>query len=156
MKKLFSRRGASLTSALLLFLICAAVSLIMVTNAVVSASHSASVRGVERQYASASSAARIIRDSMTFEDMTDFANINILTMMCLQSADNEDYDLTVIIEADGMPPAVCIVAFDNEYNLTATVEAGTFLLRLTIPADVPGVVGWSKENALIERIERQE
>ena len=88
--------------------------------------------------------------------MTDLTNVNVLTMSCLQSAGSAEDDLTIIIEADGMPPAVCIVAFDDDLNLTATAEAGSFLLRLTIPADVPGVLGWSKENALIERIERQE
>ena len=151
MKKLFNRRGASLASALILFMICVAASLIMITNAVMSTSLEASVREVELQYASASSAARIIRDSMT-----DLTNVNVLTMSCLQSAGSAEDDLTIIIEADGMPPAVCIVAFDDDLNLTATAEARSFLLRLTIPADVPGVLGWSKENALIERIERQE
>lgn len=151
MNKLFNRCGASLPSALLLFLICAVASLIIAVNAVTSASRAASVRELELQYASASSAARIIRDSMT-----DFTNINVLTMSCIQSADSVDDDLTVIIDADNMPSAVCIISFDNEYNLTATVESGAFLVRLTIPADVPGVIGWSKENALIERKERKE
>ncbi len=141
-----SQKGASLPMALLLFLFCVLTAWAALAAANLAASRAARIRELEKQYASASSAARLVRDSMT-------GQINILTVVCLQTANGEDGVLTVRLECDSLPPAVCKIHFDPSLNLDATVEVGSLKLRLTIPATEPGEPGWSRENALIERVE---
>ncbi len=111
----------------------------------------AALRDFERQYASASSAAGLILDSMSEPEC-----MNVLTIICLQCANGNDEVMTMQIKADGLPPAFCRVWFDRDLNLYATVETDSLTLALTLPATQSGVIGWEKKNAQIKRIERNE
>ena len=71
-----AKKGASLPMALLLFLFCTLAAWAALTASNLSASRAARLRELEKQYASAASAARLIRDSMTDQ-------LNILTVVCL-------------------------------------------------------------------------
>lgn len=141
-----AKKGASLPMALLLFLFCALAAWAALAASNLSASRAARLRELEKQYASAASAARLVRDSMTDQ-------LNVLTVVFLQTANGEDGVLTVRVECDSLPPAECEIRFDPLLNLDATVKTGSLTLRLTIPATEPGVPGWSRENAFFERIE---
>ena len=141
-----AKRGASLPMALLLFLFCTLAAWAALAASNLSASRAARLRELEKQYASAASAARLVRDSLT-------DRLNVLTVVCLQTANGEDGVLTVRVECDSLPPAECKIRFDSLLNLDATVQTGSLTLRLTLPATEPGVPGWSRENAFIERIE---
>ena len=136
-----------MSAALFLFLLCSLASWILLTNATASAYRSAQVHMLEQEYVSATSAAR---DAMLcIEDQ------NVLSMVCLQCADSSGSVLTITMEADRLPPAVCEVTFDTDFNLTATVKTQSLTLLLHMPATNPGNIGWSKETALIEEADRR-
>lgn len=145
--RIAGRRGATLAAALLLMLFCAMTSLILWLTARTSALQSAAIERAERESCAAASAARLIRDSML--DMNLYGP-NVVTLVCLQAADNPGEVLTLTLEADGYPPAVCKICFDSDLTLTADITSGSVCLCLTLPADEPGIIGWSLRNALIE------
>lgn len=147
--RIAARKGATLAAALLLMLLCATVSLILCLIAHTAAGTRAKIERAERESCAAASAARMIRDSML---ELNLHGPNVITLICLQAADNPGSVLTLTLAADGYPPAVCKVCFDSDLNLDATVSAGSVNLRLTLPADTPGLIGWSLKNALIEPI----
>lgn len=93
----------------------------------------------------------MIRDSMS-----DFENINMIAIIFLQYfANGRDDVMTITMEADGFPPAVCKIVNNTDLNMTVTIETKSLMLRLTMPADVPGMIGWSRDTALIERIDKE-
>lgn len=69
-KKLQSRRGASITYALLLFLVCAVIGSVVLTAGTVAAGRMSQVAEMDQRYYSVNSAARLIIDVLTDEDST--------------------------------------------------------------------------------------
>ena len=67
-KKLQSRRGASLTFALLLFLVCAVVGSVVLTAGTVAAGRMSQVAEMDQRYYSVNSAANLIIDLLTDDD----------------------------------------------------------------------------------------
>lgn len=142
------RRGAALSLSLILLLFCIIASFAAISqrNAVTRIFEANDK--YEKKYYAASSAARLIKDSM------NLSNMNVLTLVCLQYANGSGDVLTVIVKAPGLPDAVCTVIFDEMLNLEARVEVAPIVIRLTMPASVPGVIGWDEKDALTELVER--
>ena len=69
-KKLNSRRGASLTFALLLFLVCAAVGSVMLTSATATAGRVSENYEYDQRYYAVTSAAELLRDTLGGESLT--------------------------------------------------------------------------------------
>lgn len=141
------RKGAALPVALIFFFICAAASIVIIAGHSVSAYRSAMINEYERQYISASSAARLIRSSMT-----DDENMNVLMAICLQLANVKDGVSKMEMEAEGLPPAVCTITIDEELKMTTLVRSGNVFLKLTLPPAEPGIPRWNIEDAFIEKM----
>ena len=146
-KKTSKRRsGITLPMALMLFMICAAAALAITSCRISSVYRSSLIRRFEREYASASSAAILIRDSLAYP-----MSVNVITGACLQCADGGE-TLTMTVQADGLPDSVCTVYFDNELNMNAEVTSGSLKLILKIAPEIPGIPVWNRKDALIERV----
>ena len=61
-KKIRSRRGASITMALLLFLVCAGISSAVITSGSVVSGRMSKMKEVDQRYYSVTSAAELVRD----------------------------------------------------------------------------------------------
>ncbi len=70
LKKLNSRRGASLTFALLLFLVCAAVGSVVLTAATATAGRASGNYEYDQRYYAVMSAADLLRDTLELDDQT--------------------------------------------------------------------------------------
>lgn len=63
-KKVASRRGASITFALLLFLVCAVISAVVVVSATATAGRMSKMAEMDQRYYAVTSAARLLRDAI--------------------------------------------------------------------------------------------
>ena len=70
MKKLHSERGASLTFALLLFLVCAAVGSVVLTSATATAGRASGNYDYDQRYYAVTSAAELLRDTLEDKSQT--------------------------------------------------------------------------------------
>lgn len=118
-KKLRSQRGASITFALLIFLVCAVLSSVIIVAASTAAGRMSKLAETDRRYYAVTSAAELMKDLLkepvTIVDRTEVTNVSRTTTTKIVK-ETEKIVPTEVINDDGEPVIENTVITETETN----------------------------------------
>ena len=119
-RKLKSKRGASITFALLLFLVCAVVSSVVIVAGTAAAGRMSQLAQMDQRYYAVTSAAELLRDLIDGKKVTVECSKETLDVVSVKVEDVDAYG-NVISPAGGGTVPVCKPLGTNTYIDTAAV-----------------------------------
>ena len=130
--KIRSRRGASLTFALLLFLVCAVIGSVVLTAGTVAAGRMAQVAEMDQRYYSVNSAARLLIDLIDGKEVTI---VEIIEKNDDGSTPSPEYKYSVDDDDTINPFALGSIVNEAAYNMvkadpSSTISPVTYSLEL--------------------------
>ena len=133
-QKLRSRRGASITFALLLFLVCAMVSSVVIVAASTAAGHMSSQAEMDQRYYAVAGAVKVLREKLEGEDLKGLTVTVNADGTVLPAADNVQLNpiLTYASKKLIAPDKVTDAEIPGTYTATQTNEAIAHPVTCTI------------------------